>query len=170
MGFTSAAERDARRPSYRTIALGMWLLPGIGTVVNGWHAGEQALRPGTTVSGQVIAALVAYVAVGAVVGGLFLLTLAVTGRRRTGRTPDRRPRPVVNPAVDALAVAVILGGWTFFRAFDLVLVTTGETVTVSLATRLLGAGLGFVLVVGGVESAYDARRRGRNAEQVPAPR
>ena len=139
--------------------------------MQGLDVADRALRAGTTVSPQIAAALASYLAVGATVGALFLMLFAAADRLNAPR-PSSRPRPVVSPAFDVLALMVVPGSGAFFHAVDLVLLTPGETATVDVWARLGAGSIGFLAVaVGGSWiAASQARRTSRTPERQPVAR
>lgn len=142
----------------------------MGTVATGWHVAGEALRPGTTVSGQAVVAVVALFVLGALVGGLFFAAAASADRRR-GLT--RRSRSAATRA-DTWATEwlVLLVGWSIFHGLDLTLVTPGETPTLSTGARLLVGACGLVAVIVGY-SLVESRRAGaqrRHDRREPQPR
>lgn len=166
MGIKSATTGATRLTPLGAMAVVVWFCFGIGIVVEGAQVAERALRAGTTVSTPVVAALIAYLVVGAMVGGLFLMAMAVARRVPIDRASGRRSASVVNPAFDRIAPAVLIGGWSFFQALDQALIAPGETPALSVAARLYAAAFGCVVVVGVVTSALQSRRY-RSAGGLP---
>ena len=122
------------------------VLACIGTVVNGVATADRALQPGATVSAQVCVALAAFLAVGAAVGGCLLVALAAMGRPPARRSPSRETTAAgLDP--EELAAFVVGLGWSFFHLVDVLVIAPGETPGIGVWTRLLVAGLGFVMSV-----------------------
>lgn len=141
----------------------VYTLFSVGVVMHGWHVADVALRPGTRVSAQIAVALICYVAIGAVAGGILVVVL--TGRASIDRRRDRRPQPVALD-VEALALAVYMGGWVFFHALDLLLVTPGERVALGTGARLLAVLLGLCCGLVGVMTAIGARQRSYDTDRA----
>lgn len=145
------------------------VLGGIGTFLRGVSVANDALEPGATVSSQVGVALIAFLAVGAIAGGWCLMILSAAGRRHPPR-PSNAPPSVVRPTFDLLAIGVVVGGGVFVSVVDLLVVAPGETVSVSLWAKLTAAGIGFVVVVGLLDSFVDSHARSEWSEAAsPSP-
>jgi hypothetical protein len=159
VGLRSRTKRGTRTSSWSKVVIVVWLIIALGTAEDGWHLTGEALRPGTTVSARVFVALIGFFGVGVMLGGLFLAALGRPGQQRPARPPSPRPRSVV--ATDTLLIGIIITGWAFFNALDLILVAPGETVTLGLGARLLVVACGFcvgIVAIGGIASAITARR------------